>query len=221
MFLARIDINPMRRRARELLANPQAMHAAVMRACASGTPVPEGRILWRVDQDHHRIALYITSPDSPQIAGLQEQIGWSENCAVQIADYDPFLKKLLPGQTYAFRLTANPTHVVTTEDGVKRRYGHVTEAQQRQWLLDRCEVNGFIIPALQTNIGDNLDRALVTHDRTIRTFRRKGRPVTIAMASFSGSLEIVDADLLRSALTNGIGRAKAYGCGLLTLARQL
>ncbi|BEH01378.1 type I-E CRISPR-associated protein Cas6/Cse3/CasE [Brooklawnia propionicigenes] len=219
MFLTRIEVDPMRRKARQLLADPQAMHACVMRACAADESASaEGRVLWRVDQDANRIMLYMVSPWSPHAEELQSQIGWSEGAAVQTADYEPFLKKLHPGQTYAFRLTANPTHVVTEENGAKRRFGHVTEAQQRQWLLDRCEANGFRIRTSDGR-GDEPITELVTRDRTIKTFRRKGRPVTITVASFSGALEIMDADLLRSALTNGIGRAKAYGCGLLTLAR--
>lgn len=220
MFLTRIDVNPMRRKARELLANPQAMHACVMRACASSdSAAAEGRVLWRVDQDFDRVTLYMTSPDSPHAEDLQEQIGWVEGSTVQTANYEPFLEKLLPGQTYAFRITVNPTHVVTEENGAKRRYGHVTEAQQRQWLLDRDNANGFRIRPAGTNAEGEPIMDIVTRERNIKTFRRKGRPVTIAMASFSGSLEVVDADLLRSALVNGIGRAKAYGCGLLTLAR--
>ena len=42
--------------------------------------------------------------------------------------------------------------------------------------------------------------------------------VRIAKARFSGTLEITDADAIRHTLTHGIGRARAYGCGLLTLA---
>jgi CRISPR system Cascade subunit CasE len=38
------------------------------------------------------------------------------------------------------------------------------------------------------------------------------------VAVFEGVLQISDESLFKAALTNGIGRAKAYGCGLLTLA---
>jgi len=34
-----------------------------------------------------------------------------------------------------------------------------------------------------------------------------------------GRLEVDDVELFRHALLNGMGRAKAYGCGLMTLAR--
>lgn len=37
------------------------------------------------------------------------------------------------------------------------------------------------------------------------------------MAQFDGALQIEDPERLRTALTAGMGRAKAYGCGLMTL----
>ncbi len=42
--------------------------------------------------------------------------------------------------------------------------------------------------------------------------------VTLTTVTYDGILQITDADAFRRALTNGIGHAKAYGCGLLTLA---
>ena len=46
----------------------------------------------------------------------------------------------------------------------------------------------------------------------------KARPVEIGVAVFEGELEVTDRELFVQALTHGIGRAKAYGCGLLTVA---
>jgi CRISPR system Cascade subunit CasE len=44
--------------------------------------------------------------------------------------------------------------------------------------------------------------------------------VNLAVATFDGLLEVADADLLRRTLVSGLGPAKAYGCGLMTLARS-
>ena len=54
--------------------------------------------------------------------------------------------------------------------------------------------------------------------RETQRFKRGGSQVTIVRATFQGVLEVTSADALREALVNGVGRAKAYGCGLLTLA---
>lgn len=43
------------------------------------------------------------------------------------------------------------------------------------------------------------------------------RRVTLRIAQFDGVLEVTDAAVLRGALLSGMGRAKGYGCGLMTL----
>ena len=43
--------------------------------------------------------------------------------------------------------------------------------------------------------------------------------MTLVLATFEGVLEVTEPEALRRVLTHGIGRGKAYGCGLMTLAR--
>jgi CRISPR system Cascade subunit CasE len=55
------------------------------------------------------------------------------------------------------------------------------------------------------------------------TFRRgtsPGRRVTVMRVGYEGLMEVADAEVLRTSLTAGVGHARAYGCGLLTLARR-
>lgn len=54
--------------------------------------------------------------------------------------------------------------------------------------------------------------------RRERDSGRKGR-VALRTAQFDGTLRVTDAELFRQTLTQGIGRGRAYGCGLITLAR--
>lgn len=42
--------------------------------------------------------------------------------------------------------------------------------------------------------------------------------MTLSTATSDGTLEVLDSQTLGTALVHGIGRAKGYGCGLLTLA---
>jgi CRISPR system Cascade subunit CasE len=42
--------------------------------------------------------------------------------------------------------------------------------------------------------------------------------VELGVAVFEGALTVTDAGRFVAALSQGIGRAKAYGCGLLTVA---
>ena len=49
-------------------------------------------------------------------------------------------------------------------------------------------------------------------------FKRESSVVTLRIAGFDGILEVTDAEAFRAALRQGIGPARAYGCGLLTVA---
>jgi CRISPR system Cascade subunit CasE len=101
---------------------------------------------------------------------------------------------------------------------------HVTPRHQEGWLLRNAPNWGFSVPAKSDD-----HRQLVVAERHTARFDRKknaatpaGRPrtdrVAITRATFEGVLRVEDAENLRAALTTGMGRAKAYGCGLMTLA---
>lgn len=215
MFLTRFEINRQRRDARKLMGSPQAMHAAVLAGFPSLTETePAERVLWRLDSSDRTVLLYITSPRKPDLTHLAEQAGWPETATWLTKDYQPLLNSLTASQRWGFRLTANVTISKKLEhDTRSARYGHVTVEQQRQWLLSRTLKFGFDIAKK-----DEVFESLVIRDRAVKQFRRQGKLVTLATATFDGVLQVTDADALRAALVTGIGPAKAYGCGLLTLA---
>ena len=219
MNLTRIYLNPKRRGAAKLLGSPQAMHAAVLGGFAPDQPLrcDRGRVLWRVDgAGTPHVALYVVSPEPPDFTGLCEQAGWPRRPNWQTRPYGEVLDGLAAGEQRRFRLTANPTHRVRlASESRPKIMGHVTVAQQEGWLIERAEVNGFRI--LATSEGEP---GVAVHSRSVRSFRRDASRVTIAVATFDGGLEIIEPELLRRALVNGIGRARSYGCGLMTLVRS-
>ncbi|GAB7100777.1 hypothetical protein JCM3263A_22520 [Thermobifida fusca] len=76
-------------------------------------------------------------------------------------------------------------------------------------------------PAEKRRLPEGDEHELIVHNRRDWNFSkgaRKGRPVSLVTVTFDGRLEVTDPDALRRALISGIGRAKAYGCGLMTLA---
>ncbi|NDL56606.1 type I-E CRISPR-associated protein Cas6/Cse3/CasE [Phytoactinopolyspora mesophila] len=222
MFLTRMPINAARRGARRLMASPQAFHAAVLAGFAGDGSGRDGRVLWRLDShEQRRVVLYVFSPDKPDFTHIVEQAGWPTTEAWDTKSYEPLLDSLEVGKRFQFRLTANPVRS-GRRDGWKetKPLGHVTARQQEAWLLDRAERLGFQVVPSSVGAGDGVaepDVAVV--DRSVRRFDRKGAQVTLAMATFQGQLEVSDVEALRHTLTHGVGRAKAYGCGLLTLAR--
>lgn len=215
MFLSRCEINPRRRGARPLLTSPHALHAAVRFAFPSKAgEAGTGRVLWRLDSDGHRHVVYTVSPEPPDFTHIVEQAGWPSTTGWETRDYNPLLDRLAEGQHWAFRLTANPVHSGRPRPGAEtQRFGHVTADQQASWLVSRSSGWGFAIPEAK----DGVPRGLV-RQRAVRTFQRDDRRVTVATAIFEGVLHVADPQTLRQALTNGMGHAKAYGCGLMTLA---
>ena len=225
MYLSRIRINEARRGGRTLLGSPQAMHAAVLAAFPQSAEEC-GRVLWRVDRNSRQRWLYVVSRPQPDFAHVVEQAGWpTTQDTWATRPYTPLLDRLAVGQRWAFRLTANPTRTsraTTVTDGVPvvlpagegspsrgKRYAHVTVAQQLDWLLARAARCGFAVSDPD---------AVVVHDRRTERFARRGATVTIAKATYDGHLVVADPDALRGALVDGVGPAKGYGCGLLTLA---
>ena len=47
----------------------------------------------------------------------------------------------------------------------------------------------------------------------------KGRNASFSTLDYSGLATVTDSDLLRRALTAGVGHTRSYGCGLLMVKR--
>jgi CRISPR system Cascade subunit CasE len=230
MYLTRFRFNTARAGARKVLSSPQVTHAAVMASFADELPsAPSGaRVLWRVDHTARtEVYLYVVSPAEPDLTHLVEEAGWPKTGTWQTREYTPLLDRLAQGQTWAFRLTANPVHFVRVKDGQPtKRTAHVTPRHQMGWLLERQERLGLEVLRREGQAGPRPEDAyeLMVHGRQARRFSKieqaSGEPnrVPLTSVTFDGRLRITDADALRHALVSGIGRAKAYGCGLMTLA---
>ncbi|MER5887540.1 type I-E CRISPR-associated protein Cas6/Cse3/CasE [Streptomyces sp. NPDC001941] len=255
-YLSKIPLNPRRRAAVNLLANPHRLHAAILSALAI-QPVTE-RVLWRQENHtRHRAELLVLTDSRPSWAHLVDDAGWpgADGGEPLIADYTPLLERIARGREFGFRLTANPVQSVSrpaqpseqqtarlkeNTDSATRQRGfrvaHRTAAQQLEWFLKRGERHGFTIPdasvapgapGLEPSSNDNSEQrgptpgpaaAVVSRDILRFTKRKDGPRVTLSTATFEGCLRVTDPDALRSALLNGIGPAKGYGQGLLTLA---
>ncbi|MGW2654411.1 type I-E CRISPR-associated protein Cas6/Cse3/CasE [Streptomyces sp. NPDC001478] len=226
--LTRCPLNPVR--ARRLTGSPQRLHAAV----AAAFPPPPGgqttghRVLWRLEEKDNQPTLLILSPTPPDLTHLVEQAGWPRLATPDAPGWDtrpytPLLEHLHTGMRLRFRLTANPTRAVHRPGRRGVRTALTTPADQIQWLLDRAAAAGFTIP-VDKGISSAGTCVTVSATRALRFPRTTNsgarREVHLRTATYDGLLDVVDPDALRRTLTDGIGHGKAYGCGLLTLARQ-
>ncbi|HQE70798.1 MAG TPA: type I-E CRISPR-associated protein Cas6/Cse3/CasE [Atopobiaceae bacterium] len=241
-YFTRFPINMTRRETRSMLASPYKLHAAVAGSLPpkQGVSADTDRALWRVDRQLDGSALlYIVSSPKPSLIGLDEQMGFPDlEPQWATRDYDPFLEQVKEGQRYLFRLVANPVvsrKAMPNGRGDSKRIGHLTILQQAAWLagkeayagsdkevpelfanqdISRAERNGFAICSNEPERGCSL---IVSDSRKVSFKKSGGRTITLTTARYDGILEVIDADALRHALTHGIGHAKGFGCGLLTL----
>lgn len=217
MYLSRIELNTRRKGTMAALASPQKLHAAVESSFPFSSE-KDGRNLWRIDKLGDALYLLVLSDGKPDFSHIVEQFGWpGAEQKWETKNYTRLMERIEAGQRWQFRLRANPVHSVRqasglqTHEPVKRGkvYAHVTVQQQEKWLFERAAKYGF-------NLQEGSYRIV---QQEVRQFLRHRKPVTLGIATFEGMLEVADATLFLRALACGIGRAKAYGCGLLTIAR--
>lgn len=212
MYLTRVQLDP-RRGGGRLLASPGRIHAAIEGA----VPVEEGfrRVLWRVETSNPlQPILYLLTPSRPVLESLLTQAGMQGSVPLT-KPYDAVLEGVELGRRYRFRMVANPTRDVATTRGARsRRVGCVTPQHQLEWLTRKGEWGGFRVTQ---NSLEEPNVSLSVTDRV--TFPRKGSEVTLVRVQFDGVLEVTDPEAFRHSLVTGVGRGRAYGCGLLTLAR--
>lgn len=133
----------------------------------------------------------------------------------QVQKYEPSFKE---GERYSFRLEANPSERI----GLKSdpRYGTRVPIQNdrlTKWLRTRASAGGFAVDPdsvevitryIYMNKGRHADTGINAPKRGIQ----------YRTARFTGVLNITDPVVIIKTITEGIGPAKAFGFGLLSLA---
>ena len=79
----------------------------------------------------------------------------------------------------------------------------------------RSERNGF---SLLSSSEESHGPSCVVSERRKEQFAHGSGKVTLVTAQFDGQLRVTDAQAFQRCLRQGIGRAKSFGCGLLTVA---
>lgn len=141
-----------------------------------------------------------------------------------------FEPTLSAGERLAFRLRANPTVARRTQQGRSSRSDVLMDAKfafdrserkstvcqqamdeaAHHWLATRAESNGFKL------IVEPFVSGYRQHELRKTT---KGKPIRFSSVDYEGVIEVEDADRLVAGLNHGIGRAKAFGCGLMLIRR--
>lgn len=221
MFFSRVWIDASRRGARRLLASPQRVHAVVAGATEDGSRTT--RPLWRLDAGQAGLQLLVVSAAEPDFTSLLEQCDIPAEDGWQTTSYEPFLSTLEAGQTWQFRLAANPVknvRQVTDPAALPRgkRVPVVGIEGVNAWLLSRSERMGVILDPNGFVVAEKRPETFHKRKNTRKDDTGTTLRVSISRVVYDGILQVKDPEALRNTLTTGAGSAKAYGCGLLTLA---
>ncbi|GAA4618682.1 type I-E CRISPR-associated protein Cas6/Cse3/CasE [Saccharopolyspora hordei] len=224
MYLSRLTPDTTAHAFRRDHCDLHQMHRTIMSGfpdTTAGTPArTHHAVLWRLDPARTGFTLYVQSRTRPSWDHLD---GYLSRPA-EVRDLSPLLDALQPGQSFAFRLMGNPTKRLRLEDQgdpdrVSRRdnrYPILKPEAQITWLIKQGAKHGFAIPA---DTGDRPDVAVTSFPRLtgLQSGQRLNK-LTVSPVRYDGHLIITDRDAFIEAVANGVGPAKSYGCGLLSLA---
>jgi len=223
MYLTRLFLDPASRSVRFDLANPEGLHKTVMRLFPDDLG-PEARkahaVLHRLDEGlDGRLMLLVQSRSQPRVEkllpGYLVDLALDPDLAFSGVGANPSVRDVAPeraamqvGDRFIFRLKANTTKKVGTKSGPdgERVHGHRVPVRGDdaclEWLARHAEAAGFEFSGVR-----------------VRAQEARGRDVRLAGAVFDGSLAVRNLAEFHSALASGIGPAKAFGFGLLSLSR--
>lgn len=199
MVLSRMILDLTDADARRDFADAYEMHATLMRLVDAGSSKP----LWRLEQARELSApiVLVQTDEMPDPRAVVRGPGpYFQSFE---SKHNRLLEVVAPGERLRFRVRAN---VTVKRDGKRR--GLVDEHDQLAWLQRQIE-----------GAGGELLGARVSESRREVFGRRRGRPITVHGVTFDGALLIRDSEGVRALAGAGIGHARAFGFGLLTLSR--
>lgn len=167
------------------------------------------QLLWQLFREHEcRAFVYRSLPDGFLVVSEVEPTDSGQTWEIESKPYHP---KLSVGLRCRFLLTANPT---VKREGKRhdvymdaKKKGVDPDTAALEWLARQGGTHGFVIVAARA------DSYCQNH------IRRARREIRFSSLEYRGVLEVTDVDLITPILHTGLGRAKAFGCGLLMLSR--
>ena len=186
------------------------------------SPRRQAGLLFRLEESQGAPVLLVQSADALNADALGAGFG-----SMVERDLTPFLEGLEKGAEVRYRIAAAPSKRLGKSEHNAERLGDRAEQlselaqpgkrtytrplfgeQAEEWWRERAERHGLdLSDVASTGAVPALDRG-----------RSGKRGVRIHVTRFDGHAVVRDPDALREAVRNGIGRSKAVGCGMLSLA---
>jgi CRISPR-associated protein Cas6/Cse3/CasE subtype I-E len=213
MYLSKVRLNALDRTHLAILSDCYESHKLI--SCACGSNKNGTRVLFRPETPDGPIApLLVQSEHEPDWDRPRRELGVTVH-----AEYKEFEFPEIPsGTRLRFRLRANPVKTIrggkdqevdASGDPKRIRVPLKREEKQLAWLERKIDQAGAALEgALVQKEGDVVGRR-----------KAKGPPLTFYSVRFDGSLVVTEPQALLAAMRYGIGPAKGFGFGLLSVSR--
>ncbi len=236
IYLTKMILNPKCPQVRRDLGNPQELHRTVSKGFPESenqehlpkhlreTPRNKFNVLHRLEVDKHRgkAVLFVQSTVNSDWRFLPDDYAEIEQRSVH-KQYSAIEN----GMTLVFRLQANPTKRIGNSDQIaherfkekknRRRVELRTDEERIDWLKRKGDEAGFQLT--------NIKVAPIPNVASVEEGKLKGwrkdsdKPMTFNSVVFEGVLLVTDAAKFKESIVSGIGTGKAYGFGLLSIAK--
>jgi CRISPR system Cascade subunit CasE len=203
MYLSKLILNDRDRQVSRHISNVHDLHRGIMQAFPDEQREKaraDWNVLFRLEPDSN--ILLVQSSLEPDWSKLPENY-------LSRKDWKPFdldVNQFPVDRLLQFRLKANPSK---RDKATGKTVGLYYQPDQVNWLHRQSERNGFKVESIDTIPTPNLWGKKKESKDSIK----------VHTVLFQGILKVQDPSLLVSAIQQGIGKGKSYGCGLLSLSR--
>ena len=211
MYLSKLLLDPRNRRVQSEIGNRYELHRTLT------VQFPEENrkdidLLYRLEliNDYRRdeITLFVQTQPQPHWDALFNAGMVTSNPEVKFFELD-----FSVGDRFYFRLLGNPTMRKSQPDGKSKRVGLYTQEEQQAWLSRKARQAGFEVLVVNLRDFGLIESYKKKNDKTYM--------IKHLAVQFDGSLKVINPNKFKSAIKNGIGSAKAFGFGLLSLAKHI
>ena len=207
MFLSRVEL-PW-----EAARNPYDMHRQLWRLFPG--EARESRVSGEAERQGFLFRIERNPTGCPACLLVQSRRAPEPAVGIALVATREFHPRPTADQRLAFLLTANPVKSIVDiqreakpdKQSGKCRVPLIKEDDQLQWLARKVTGAGAVAAV----------RVLPHTPTYFRKGNRSGKLVTV---TFEGVLNVTGPDNLIRLLENGVGPAKAFGCGLLLIRRM-
>ncbi len=206
--LTKLIVNPGHPRARHDLRDVHLMHQTMTKLACPPDFGPSSRsaagLLYRIE--HTSAGVVVLAQSRTAIDPTQLPAGFAHGGS---RDLGPLLSHLTTGIQVRYRIVANPTKRSPVHESAKRgELRPLVGEEALTWWQRKADEAGLELTAAE----------IIDTNKLTGTRSKNRQQIVITATTIEGVATVNTPHLVRGSILSGIGRGRAYGCGLLSVA---